>query len=170
MAYSSLGKIGSMSNADVSDAVIAKLPNNTFTNVRTYKGKNHYFSGAGDVQCRTIELTRTTVSCAFEAIKCFFWNLFSPDKAKEHYGNLATNGDRLLEFLLEGKGGGKEIEQAFICCKTVNIYVTEDCQFADIEILDSQMLVTASVSGQVGRIFMENAGTIASASGGCLLF
>lgn len=166
MAYISLGNIGNMSNADVSDVVIARLPNNTFTNVRTFK-ESHYFSGKGNVVCRRIELTRTTVSCAFESVRCFFLSLFFPDKAQERYGKGTSNGDRLLEFILEGKGDGDEVEQAFINCKTVNLYVTEDCQYADIELLDSTMLIMAKISGQVGKVYMDNATIIGSIFSGC---
>jgi|GEM_PF-4719676 len=169
MAYNALGYIGSMENSAISEAVIQKLPNNTFTGVRTFKCK-HYFDEVGDVECRRIELTRTTVSCAFEGLRCFFLNLFSPDGAKDRYGNLATNKDKILEFILEGKAGSEAIKQAFICCKTVKIYVTEDCEYADIELLDSKMLLSASISGQIGRLIIENPSVIANAGKGCILF
>lgn len=149
--------ISSLTNSEVSDMVIEKLgKEKIYKSVRTYQIDKHFFSGYGDFSCRKIVLQRSNISCAFECARAFFKSLF---KNQPSYGT-PCNENRILEFFLENQTTEKnkdEIKIAFMNCRTITIFITEDGKYSDIEVSDSAAaLVTACATSKKIRNFFTS--------------
>lgn len=158
MSYSGLGVISNMTNAEISDAIIAKMPKHTYTSVRT-SAETHYFAGVGNLASRKIVMQRSEVSSALECIAGFFLSFFSQDIANIRYGQQSLNERRILEFFVSNSQNSQneqEVSMAFINCRTITIFITEDCQQVDIEVKDSQNLTYARAAGVVARLFVDS--------------
>lgn len=143
--------LGNMTNETISDLVLQKMPKNTFTSVKTYKITNHFFAdGSGYLAGRKIILKREEViAIAWQTIKTFFCTLFG---LSQHEFNENSIQNYLLGIDGGSINGHKEIQAIFKNCKTLNLYISEDGQHVDSELLDEKSVVIARTMGKALRL------------------
>lgn len=141
------------SNEQVSDSVLKKIPKNTFTSVKTFQVKHFFTDGGGELQGRKIVLQRTEYhQIAFETFKVFFLSLFGIE--------LDTIDTSAIESYLLGKdndhnaSGQTAIKEVFKRCMVVNLYISNDGQHVDSEIVDNKSVIIAKTCGKALQILL----------------